>query len=115
MRRSSFRSGARRNRKSSTSASPPPRNTADRSTCPARTSRNRSTAEKRGIRGGYGRAAAVSPKKIVTGIANDRTPALMRYAGHAEMTALLIKLAQKDVDNGVDVTGFIIEEQAIVR
>jgi len=70
---------------------------------------------KQGIRGGYGRAASVGTRKVVTGLANDRTPALMRYAGHAEMTALLIKLAQRDVDNGVDVTGFTIEEQAVVR
>lgn len=67
------------------------------------------------IRSGYGRAASVREKRIVTGI-SDLTMALQHYAYSDEVAAVLIKLAQQAVDRGqTSLPGFVIETKALIR
>jgi hypothetical protein len=71
-------------------------------------------AEKRGIRGGYGRAASVGTKKVVTGI-SDRQALFDHLWPDPELMALMNRMAQRQVDAGLTVPGVTIEEQAVVR
>jgi len=67
------------------------------------------------IRSGYGKAASVREKRVVTGI-SDLTMALQRYGYADEVAEVMIKLAQQAVDRGqTDLPGFIIETKALVR
>jgi hypothetical protein len=67
------------------------------------------------IRSGYGRAASVREKRVVTGI-SDLTMALQRYGYADEVAETLIKLAQQAVDSGQTyMPGFKIEVKALVR
>jgi len=67
------------------------------------------------IRSGYGRAASVREKRVVTGI-NDLTMALQRYGYADEVAEVMIRLAQQAVDRGqTEIPGFTIEVKAFVR
>lgn len=66
------------------------------------------------IRSGYGKAASVKVKPTVVEI-TDMAVLLRRYSQHDEVRALLWKLAQKDVDGGLDVPGVKVEDKAVVR
>lgn len=67
------------------------------------------------IRSGYGKAASVREKLVVTGI-DDITMALQRYGYADEVAAVMIKLAQQAVDRGqTQIPGFTIEVKALVR
>jgi hypothetical protein len=73
------------------------------------------TPPKDQIRAGYGRAASVREKRVVTGI-NDLTMALQRYGYADEVAEVLIKLAQQAVDRGqTQIPGFTIEVKALIR
>ena len=69
---------------------------------------------KPGIKGGYGRAASVGAKQVVTGI-SDLTLLFNYLSGVGELTDLMLKLAQRYVDDGQNVPGVTVEERAIVR
>ena len=67
------------------------------------------------IRAGYGRAASVREKRVVTGI-SDLTMALQRYGYADEVAEVMIKLAQQAVDRGqTEIPGFTIEVKALIR
>jgi len=67
------------------------------------------------IRSGYGKAASVREKRVVTGI-SDLTMALQRYGYADEVAEVMIRLAQQAVDRGqTDLPGFIVETKALVR
>jgi len=65
------------------------------------------------IRGGSGRAAAVTVKKVVTGIDIDK--AFAQFRESADVRDLLMKLAQKAVDAGIPVDGATVEEKSVVK
>jgi hypothetical protein len=66
------------------------------------------------IRTGYGKAASVRDKLVVTGITNFAT-ATEAYRHHPGLTEALIRLAQADADQGLQKPGFKVETRAIVR
>jgi hypothetical protein len=70
-------------------------------------------APKPGIRGGYGRAASVGTKKVVTGV--DTVTVATFFRNDPSLVALLTKLAQAAIERGHDVPGIQIEEMAVVR
>jgi hypothetical protein len=66
------------------------------------------------IKGAAGRAASVKTKTVVKAIAD--MPALFNYMRlRAEVSNLLMELAQKDIDAGRTVPGIITEEKAVVK
>jgi hypothetical protein len=71
-------------------------------------------APKPRVAGAYGRAAALRVRNVVTAL-DDQTTVYNRYCGHPDVIALLTRLAQRDVDAGLQVPGVIIEEQVDVR
>jgi hypothetical protein len=66
------------------------------------------------IKSGYGRAASVRKRMVVTGISD--LAALADYMkDHPEVKSLMKQIAQRLIDNGQEVPGVIVEEQAVVR
>ena len=65
------------------------------------------------IRGGAGRAAAVSVQVFVTAI--DEEKVATQFRGNPELVALLTALAQKAIRAGIQVPGATTEERSIVR
>ena len=65
------------------------------------------------IKGGQGRAASVSVYQHVVSIDEDKVFA--QFKGNADLTALLINLAQKAIKAGVPVPGAVTEERTAVR
>ncbi len=65
------------------------------------------------IRGGAGRAAAVTVALFVTAI--DEDAVLKQFKGNPAITELLISLAQKAIRAGIQVPGATTEERSIVR
>lgn len=66
------------------------------------------------IRSAYGKAANVKMRLTVTEV-TDWSALLRRYSQRSELKDLLMKLAQQDVDSGLDVPGVKVEEKAVVR
>ena len=67
------------------------------------------------IRAGYGRAASVREKLVVTGI-SDFSLAVSSVGQRNEVQAAMVREAQKAVDAGAEsVLGFTVELQALIR
>jgi len=60
-----------------------------------------------------GRKASVKVKQFVVSIDEDK--AFAQFKGNAELSALLISLAQKAIDAGLPVPGAVTEERSVVR
>lgn len=65
------------------------------------------------IKGASGRAATVGVRKVVKSIDLDK--AFQQFGGLPEVYSLFMALAQKAVDNGREVPGAVIEEEATVK
>jgi hypothetical protein len=66
------------------------------------------------IRTGYGRAASVRTKLVVSGI-RDIDEVLRWYRGDPRLSHSLRMMAQEDVDAGAKVAGVIYEEAVVIR
>lgn len=65
------------------------------------------------IKGASGKAARVKVKQVVVSIDEDKAFAM--FKGNAELSALLMALAQKAIDAGMPVPGAITEERSTIR
>lgn len=65
------------------------------------------------ISAAVGRKASVKVKQLVISIDEDK--AFAQFKGNAELSALLMALAQKAIDAGLPVPGAVTEERSVVR
>ncbi len=65
------------------------------------------------IVGAVGRAASVKQKTFVVSI--DEDAAFAQFKGNAELSALLMTLAQRAIDAGIPVPGAVTEQKSVVR